>query len=124
MNLRQRKRQLMARLHYIVVDAYWQRYIDNLMEKAMAFTPEELAEQAARNEAFWKDLSSKMSQRFLVEPDPDQSYSEAEVEAAKVEYVVAKKSTGEVVGTFDLEEDALAMIEKARKAKKATLVLV
>jgi hypothetical protein len=66
---------------------------------------------------FWKELEGKMSLRSLVEDTP-------EVAAAKIEYVVAKKSTGEVVGTFDLEEDAIAMIEKARKAKKATLILV
>ena len=113
MNLRQHKRRLVARLHWVIVEAYWQRKIDECLKH----TPEELAEQVARNEAFWADLSAKMSQRFLVESDP-------EVEAFKVEYVVAKKSTGEVVGTFDHKDDAEAMIEKARKAKKATLVLV
>lgn len=66
--------------------------------------------------SYWAELERKQAVRQLVETDP--------VEAAKIEYVVAKKSTGEVVGTFDLEEDALAMIEKARKAKKASLVMV
>lgn len=135
MNMRQYKRKLMARLHYIVVDAFWQRYIDAQFE-AMRLDPQEIAIREAAQEAFWKDLSSKMSQRFLVEPEPVEEVAslgsllqrkldgDAAVEAAKIEYVVAKKSTGEVVGTFDLEDDALAMIEKARKAKKATLVLV
>jgi hypothetical protein len=39
-------------------------------------------------------------------------------------YVVAKKSTGEVVGEFDLLEEAQAMIDKAKRAKKAALVLI
>ena len=47
-----------------------------------------------------------------------------EVEAAKQEFVVVKKSTGEVVATFDLKEDAEAMIEKAKRQKKAALVLL
>ncbi len=53
-----------------------------------------------------------------------QTYLAADVEAAKVEYVVIKKSTGEVVGTFDTEGPALEMIEKARKQKKAALQLL
>jgi len=47
-----------------------------------------------------------------------------DVEAAKVEYVVAKVSTGEVVGTFDYKEDALALIDKHVRQKKAKLALV
>ncbi len=47
-----------------------------------------------------------------------------EVEAAKQEFVVVKKSTGEVVGTFDTEGPAVEMIERARKQKKAALQLL
>lgn len=99
MNLRQHKRfrigQLLGWLSYLA-------FVRNCNAGSVA--------------SYWAELERKQAVRQLVETDP--------VEAAKIEYVVAKKSTGEVVGTFDLEEDALAMIEKARKAKKASLVMV
>ena len=47
-----------------------------------------------------------------------------EVEAAKVEYAVARKKDGVVVDTFDFEEDALELIEKHKRQKKAALYIV
>jgi len=64
----------------------------------------------------WAQLERNQAVRQLVEPDP--------VEAAKIEYVVAKARTGEVVGTFDLREDALALVKKHDRQKKAKLTLV
>lgn len=49
---------------------------------------------------------------------------EIEVESAKVEYVVARVSNGEVINTFDLREDALKLIKKHAAQKKAKLYLV
>lgn len=100
MNLRQHKRSRTAQ------QLGWIVYLGDLGRQTYT---ESMA-------SYWAEVERKQAVRVLVEPDP--------VEAAKIEYVVAKKSTGEVVGTFDLEEDALAMIEKARKAKKASLVMV
>lgn len=51
-------------------------------------------------------------------------YEPAEVEAAKVEYVVARFSNGEVVDTFDQRDDALKLIMKHVRQKKAKLMLV
>jgi len=116
MNMRRHKHFVQAKVWIGICDAYWQRRID----LALTETPEEAAarqaQQAVWFDELWADITKKQAVRQLVEPDP--------VEAAKVEYVVAKKSTGEVVATFDVEEDALAMIEKAKKAKKASLILV
>ncbi len=124
MNLRTHKRMRYAQVSYILVNAYWQRVIDTAMEKAMAFTPAELAEQAARNAAFWADLEKSMAKRQLVEEpavDPDAAVKD-EFLGTKL-YTVAKKSTGEIVAT-DLElGDAEEMILKAHKNKKAALVL-
>ena len=39
-------------------------------------------------------------------------------------YVVVKKANGEVVGEFDHLEEAQAIIDKAKRAKKAVLVLL
>jgi hypothetical protein len=50
--------------------------------------------------------------------------AEHSVEAAKQEFVVVKKNGGEVVDTFDIKEDALALIEKHKKQKKAALMLL
>lgn len=43
------------------------------------------------------------------------------VEDAKVEYVVKKVNGGEVVATFDSREDALALVLKHHRQKKAKL---
>lgn len=45
------------------------------------------------------------------------------VNAAKT-YTVARKKDGEIVGTFGTEVEAQAIIDKAKAAKKAALVLV
>lgn len=64
----------------------------------------------------WEDIGKKQAVRQLVEPDP--------VEEASAEYVVARVSTGEVVGTFGCREDAVALIDKHARQKKAKLALV
>ena len=43
---------------------------------------------------------------------------------APSKFIVAKKTTGEIVGEFDLLEDAEAVISKAKRAKKQALVLL
>ena len=45
----------------------------------------------------------------------------AEVEAAKVEFVCQKVKDGSVVDTFDTREDALALVLKHAKQRKAKL---
>ncbi len=127
MNLRTHKRMRYAQVSHILVNAYWQRVIDTAMEKALAFTPEELAEQAARNAAFWAELEKSMAQRQLVEePAADvDAFAEANklFEAPEPRYSVAKKSTGEIVATGLDIGAAEAMIQKAKSGKKAALVL-
>ena len=48
----------------------------------------------------------------------------AEKSAEPETFTVARKKDGEIVGTFKSRELAEAVIEKAKKAKKASLVLV
>lgn len=116
---KQAKRRFAFRLQYLVwlhrMNKRYQEIADKL--NTMDMSPEAVAKRAADFNAFWDDLVAKQAQRQLVEPDP-------EVEAAKIEYVVAKVSTGEVIGTFDLREDALALIKKHARQKKAKLTLV
>jgi hypothetical protein len=102
-------RALAAHLSMIWSDAYWQRKIDEML----APTPEDIARNKAEREAFWEKLKASLPQ-----------FKEEEVEAAKVEYVVAKVSNDEVVGSFDLHEDAVALINKHHKQKKARLYLL
>lgn len=117
----QGKRRFAFRSRYIV----WAAGINHLFGKLSdSFTavpdmsPEAVAKREADFNAFWDDLVAKQSVRQLVEP------ADVEVETAKIEYVVAKVSTGEVVDTFDLREDALALIKKHVRQKKAKLTLV
>lgn len=119
MNLRRHKHFVQSKVAYAVAmatNAYWQTVID----RALELTPEERAASLIKqSEAFdrlWADINAKQAVRQLVEPDP--------IEEASVEYVVAKVSTGEVVGTFDVKEDAEALIAKHARQKKAKLVLV
>lgn len=59
-------------------------------------------------------------------PIPNDIYEAAlaaQVETARQEFVVVKKSTGEVVDTFDDLGSANALIEKHRKQKKAALMV-
>lgn len=118
---KQAKRRFAFRSRYLVWLHRMNQRCAAITEKlnAMDMSPEAVAKRAADFNAFWDDLVAKQAQRQLVEPEP-----EPEVEAAKIEYVVAKVSTGEVVGTFDLREDALALIKKHVRQKKAKLTLV
>jgi hypothetical protein len=117
----QAKRRVAFRHAYLIWLSRMNKRIASMTEKINApdMSPEAVAKRAADFNAFWDNLVAKQAQRVLVEPEPVE-----EVEAAKQEFVVVKKSTGEVVGTFDLREDADAMIEKAKKQKKAALVLL
>jgi hypothetical protein len=45
-----------------------------------------------------------------------------EVEQSSQKFVVVRKKDGEIVGEFNTEEEALAEIEKAKRAKKAALI--
>lgn len=120
MNLRQNKQRILRLMGYIAADAKWQRYIDKLLE----LTPEEIAEEASRIK-FWAELESKMSMRCLVEPGlvviDDLS---TKLQPAVMTYTVARKKDGEIVGTFDSLVEANEAIDKAKRAKKASLVLV
>jgi len=116
---KQAKRRFAFRSRYLVWLHRMNQRCAAITEKlnAVDMSPEAVAKRAADFNAFWDNLVAKQAQRQLVEPDP-------EVEAAKIEYVVAKVSTGEVIGTFDLREDALALIKKHVRQKKAKLTLV
>lgn len=90
-------------------------------------TPEERAAREARFQASWAELFSKMRLGGLLEPAVDDIVAVddlSQVLKAAQEFVVVVKRTGEVVGTFDHLDDANAMIEKARRQKKASLVLL
>ena len=124
MNMRQHKRFVQSKVAGGLMCAFWQRRID----LALTETPEEKAARDAKQAAWfdnlWADITAKQAVRQLVEPEVVVIDDLAAVEAAAVEYVVAKVSTGEVVGTFDLKEDALALIDKHVRGKKAKLMLV
>lgn len=81
----------------------------------------------------WEGLESKMALRSLVEEDAQELA--APIVGAKVAaqmfgpdavktYTVARKKDGEIVGIFDTLDAAQTVIDKAKAAKKATLVLV
>jgi hypothetical protein len=74
--------------------------------------------QDGRSDARWDGMVEKLLADIFPSPVVP---AQAEVEAAKIEFVVVKKSTGEVVGTFDSREDAQEMIDKAKRQKKAAL---
>lgn len=125
----QAKRRFSHRNRELVRLWVWQARFAVVRERILSRS--ETAEAAAKREAdfnaFWDDLIQKQAVRQLVEPCGEEFTvvdSVEEVVKASIEYVVAKKSTGEVVGTFDLREDALEMIEKAKRNKKAALVLL
>lgn len=117
---KQAKSRFAYRLSYLVWAARWDKKMQAIADritKDLVMAPEAVQRREESFNALWDDIVSKQGQRQLVEPDP-------EVEAAKQEFVVVKKSTGEVVGTFDLREDAEAMVEKAKKQKRAALMLL
>lgn len=100
---------------------HWQRIIDKLL----TLSPEEEAAMRARQseqfDALWADISAKQAQRQLVEeafiPEP------GVVLHAQTTFTVAKKSTGEIVGTYDDLADAEEAVLKAQRQKKAALVI-
>ena len=99
---------------------HWQRIIDKLLTP----TPEEVAESKARQaqafDALWADINAKQAVRQLVEPFIPES---GEVLRAQTTFTVAKKSTGEIVGTYDDLADAEEAVLKAHRQKKAALVI-
>lgn len=105
MNMRQQKRYLQNKLA-------WNNYFGLGLIRGTA-TPSPL--WGAFKEGM--ELERKVMLAELVEAAP-------EAEEAKVEFVVVKKSTGEVVGTFDNNDDALALIDKHKRQKKAALELL
>ncbi len=94
----------------------WKRIID----RAMTPTPEEEAEHkalmAAQFDKLWADINKNQAVRQLVE-EP------AEPLEAPRTYTVAKRSTGEVVGTYDDLGDAEEAVLRAQRNKKAALVI-
>lgn len=83
----------------------------------------------------WKGMEARWAQRQLVE----EPAIDAQLEAIAEEnifgfaggitkgsgiYTVARKKDGEIVGTFSSEEQAQAVIDKAKASKKAALVLL
>jgi len=56
--------------------------------------------------------------------EADQRHGGQFTKADKKLYVVAKKTSGDIVGEFDSLDEAEAVIEKAKKAKKAALILL
>lgn len=117
MNLRRHKHFVQSKVWAGICiglgNSYWQGVID----RALTESPEEKAARDARMaeqfDALWGDMMAKQAVRQLVEPEP-----------TSVVFTVARKKGGEIVGTFDSLEQAQAEIDKAKKAKKATLVLV
>lgn len=82
----------------------------------------------------WAALEQKQSLRSLVEDPTGHFIAEpgsvlvvedlGEMLLPKKTYTVARKKDGEIIGTFETEEAAQAVIDKAKAAKKAALVLV
>lgn len=82
----------------------------------------------------WAALENKQALRSLVEDPSGHFIAEPgsvlvvedleDVLFPKKTYTVARKKDGEIVGTFDTEDEAQAVIDKAKAAKKASLVLV
>lgn len=74
----------------------------------------------------WASIAAKQAQRALVEPggEIEQGYAEAMAAHTVKTYTVARKKDGEIVGTYTTQGEAQAVIDKAKAAKKATLVLV
>jgi len=70
----------------------------------------------------WPALEAKMALRNLVEED----YTDP-VEIGRENektFTVARKKDGVIVGSYTTEAEAVAVIDKAKAAKKASLVLV
>ncbi len=76
----------------------------------------------------WEGLMQRQSVRSLVEEDVVDAQLEQIAEdlitAPAQTFTVARKKDGEIVGTFATIDAAQAVIDKAKAAKKASLVLV
>lgn len=90
----------------------------------------------------WPELEAKMALRNLVEPEVEPFIPEpgrvlmvedmepsifgfaGGITKGSGLYTVARKKDGEIIGTFTTEGEAQAVIDKAKAAKKATLVLL
>jgi hypothetical protein len=112
----QAKRRTQWIIQLVKMNIRWQRIID----KALTLTPEEQAEADARRaasfDALWADIQQKQAVRQLVEEPAEP------LQAPRV-YTVAKRSTGEVVGTYEDLGDAEEAVLKAHRQKKAALVI-
>lgn len=111
MNMRQHKNFIQGKiwlgLRITRENAYWQGVID----RALALSPEEQAAVDARNRA----LVDQLFKDIGMVADP------VAVEAARVEFVCERVKDGVVVDTFDTREDALALLQKHARSKKAKL---
>ena len=108
MNMRQRKRYLMAAMYYIAANAAWDRWINKVLKRS----PEEIEAQKKRNRAEWEE----MVHGFLA--------SKAPLPKVEKVYKVARVKDDVVVAEFPTLEQATAEIEKAARQKKAKLVLL
>lgn len=141
-------RQIRAHQHCLSIGA-WSRFIDSLLVP----TAEELEARRVRDAEFWASIENILStatprvleteqeiqptgiaylnqkdQLVAVPLDSDagrMAMSGLVTEPAQeIKYVVVFKTTGEIVGEFDLLEDAEEVIAKAKRAKKQALVLL
>jgi len=108
------RKQGKIRTAHLVINAKWSLRIAALLTPTAA----EEAERTAKLRAQWDELLAKMDKADLVEPNP-----EGENHTTATWYNVAKKSTGQIVGTFSTLEAAQGEIDKAKRQKKAALVL-
>ena len=106
MKLRVHKHKRQQHMFFTLVYRYWQRRID----EALKLTPEEEAARAAR----WSEWTDKVFKDLGL---PVMVDSVQEVH----DYVMHKVSNDEVVATFKDRADALALIQKHARQKKAKL---
>ncbi len=115
MSIRKRKAQIIQILMFKLACRLWQAELDQWQSGHNAqigkfFTDEELAALMPPPNTPGIEVSAES----VI----------AEVEAYKVEYAVAKVTTGEVIATFDHRDEALKLIVKHIRQKKAKLMLV
>jgi hypothetical protein len=138
LNLRTRKRMIMLQMHHIIERGRFQRFIDGVLERMD--TAEDKARRAAQFDSLWESLLPRMSQRHLtgdvadamiiedlsdkLSPEVLSRFTHIDVEAAKLEFVCVKVNGGDVVDTFDTKEDALALVKKHAKQRKAKLMVL
>lgn len=101
-------------------------HYNRIVAKAFELTPEEKAARQKRLDDMWTDVTSKMKKADLVEGESGvgHTYTAPAEGAVVLKYTVARKKDGEIVGEFESLTEAEDVIAKAKKAKKATLVLV